>query len=307
VAGGADLRRTTAAWAPALIPLVVVVLAAAGCTSTPHAAATPSPVAFTAGGRPPAGATPGQVTGLVRHVWAATAAAGTAVLTVHVDDQFVGTPQTGGVSYTGTGPAVLPTAAADLRYRATPNGGWRYRFIGDSLYAPTPTTGTATPTTGTATATPTWTRLDLAAAATYRDGGVPANPVGLLRYLSGSLTSVTVTGSQILDGVPVTRYAATAELAAAAAAAPPGGSRLALHNLQQVTGTDHLNVQVWVDGHGRLRQLSYTDQIRTPAAGPTPTAANPDTPTLQTSTTILTLGNFGTPAVVTAPVTTPAP
>jgi len=305
VAVGAGLREATAA-SGAVVVALVVLLAVGGCTGSPQPPVAVTPTVFTAGGQAPPGATPGQVTGLVRHVWAATVGAGTAVLTVHSRDQFVSDTQTGGgVSYTATGPAVLPTAAADLQYRATPNGGWHYRFIGDSLYAPTPATKPAT-------AAPTWTRLDLAAASTYKDGGVPANPIGLLRYLSGALTSVTVNGTQLLGGVPVTSYGATAELAAAAAAAaaaPPGGTRLALTHLQQLTGTDHLNVQVWIDGAGRLRQLAYTDQVRTPAAtGPTPASADPNAAILQTASTTLTLNDFGVAAAVTAPpVTTPAP
>lgn len=293
-------RHPAAVWGPVVGPLVVL-LTVVGCTSSPHPPVTVTPTVFTASGQPPPGATPGQVTGLVRHVWAATAAAGTAVLTVHSSDQFVGDTQTGGgVSYTATGPAVLPTAAADLQYRATPNAGWHYRFIGDSLYAPTPAATTAT-------AAPTWVRVDLADAATYKDSGAPVNPIGLLRYLSGALTSVTVNGTQILGGVPVTRYGATAELTAAAAAAPPGGTRLALTHLQQLTGTDHLNVQVSIDGVGRLRQLAYTDQIRTPTS-PTPAAAHPNAATLQTVSTTLTLNDFGIAASVTAPpVVTPTP
>lgn len=75
-----------------------------------------------------------------------------------------------------------------------------------------------------------------------------------------------------------------------------------LHHLEVVTGTDHLFVQEWVDGAGRIRQFSYTDQIATAASSPSPG----DGPalgaaTLATTTATLTLTHFGTPATVTAP------
>lgn len=248
------------------------------------------------------GATPGQITLLVRRVWAATAAVRTAVLTVHSTDRFGGgTRSDSEASYSGTGSAVLPRAASDLRYRASGNAAWRWRFVGDVLYTVLDLPGKE----GSG-----WTRTDLAAPALYRDAGTPVNPVGLLQALSGALTSVTAAGSQSVGGVATTRYAGTAELAAAAGAAPGNGTRLALRQLERATGSARLNVLVWIDGVGRLRQLAYTDQVRnpTPAASADGSSETGSTGTVQTFTTTITLGRFGVPAVVTAPpASSPAP
>ncbi len=286
-----------AGWVAAPVVLAVL-MGTGGCTDSGHPAVAipPAAVVFAAGGQPPVGADPGQITRLVRHVWAATAAAGTTVLTVHSTDRFGGGGRSDSeASYTGTGSAVLPTAAADLRYRASGNAAWRWRFIGDVLYTVLDLRGTED--SG-------WARTDLAAPALHRDAGTPVNPVGLLQALSGALTSVTAAGSQSVGGVVTTCYAGTAELAAAAAAAPGNGTRLALRQLERSTGSARLNVLVWIDGAGRLRRLAYTDQLATRADA----SDESDAVTLQTFTTTITLTRFGVPAAVTAPPrSSPAP
>jgi len=224
-----------------------------------------------------------------------TVAAGTAVLTVHTTSRFVGSDQTVQMlAYTGTGPAVLPRAAADLRFRDDQNGRWHWLLVGDALYD-------AAPAAGPATARVRWTRTDLGHPASKpTSDSVPPNPVALLRDLSRSLTGVSPTGSAVIDGTPVTRYDATAELAAAAAVAPAGGPRLAVEHLERVTRSGHLYVQEWIDGSGRIRQLSYTDQVIPPTVPP---AAGTDPITLVsiTTSTTFTLTRFGTPAVIAAP------
>jgi len=283
----------------AVVAASSLVLCAAGCTGAAHPVIPPTPVApgFTTGGQLPAGESPGQLGALIRRAWTATAAAGTAILTVHTTSRFVGTDQSvQSLAYTGTGPAVLPRAAADLRYRDAGNVRWHWLLIGDALYA-------AAPATGPATARVRWTRTDLGHPAPQPDSdSTPPNPVALLRDLSRSLTGVSPTGSAVIDGTPVTRYDATAELAAGAAAAPAGGARLAVARLERDIRSGHLYVQEWIDGSGRIRQLRYTDQVIPPKAPP---AAGTDPITLLsiTTSTTFTLTRFGTPAMITAPPT----
>lgn len=285
--------------------VVAILMIVTGCTGSaqPSVTATvPITLVFAAHGQPPAGATPRQVTALVRHAWVTTAAAKTAILTAQTTTHYNASDYTtGALSTTGMGPAVLPSAAADLQYQAIPAGAWRWRFIGDTVYAILPgplDSGRAG-----------WTRADLA----HPDagpGGVPPNPVNLLRYLSGSLTSVSATAAEVLDGTTVTRYDGNAELTAAAAAAPVGGARIALRHIQTATGSDHLFVQVWIDGTGRIRRLAYVDQSTATSttvgsvAGVSPAAA---VTFRSTSTTTLTLTDFGVPAAVTAPGLAQAP
>ena len=276
-----------------------VLLAAAACTgpAQPRVTATPVRLVFASRGQPPAGATPSQVTTLVRRAWTATAAERTAVITVHTATAFIGSDQTASaVADTGTGPAVLSTAAADLRYRATPTATWRWRFMGDCVYG-------AAPDPGDSARAVVWTRADLAHPAAGSED-LPVNPVDLLRSLSGSLTSVTATTGGILDGTPVTRYDGNAELTAAADAAPAGGARVAVRHLQVVTGRDHLFVQEWIDGAGRIRRLTYTAQSTAPSTPVESSAGTSPPPTVtyrSTSTTTITLGHFGVAAPVIAP------
>ncbi len=233
------------------------------------------------------------MTDLLCRVWAATAAARTATVTTRTSTELVVVGRPAEVlTVTGAGHAVLPTAAVDLQLRATPDVRVHWRFVAGALYAATP------PAAG---GDGSWTRTDLGDPAAYRSDAPPPNPVALLRDMSRSVTAAVPAGTVTLDGVEVTRYTATAELAAAAAAAPAGASRLALAHLEAVTGTGHLFVQVWIDGGGRIRRFTYTDQASSPAGSPSPGDGGVEDPaTLATTTTTTTLSRFGTPAAVTA-------
>lgn len=275
---------------------------AAGCTGSGSSTAptvTPPPLVFTADGGPPVGASPVQVSELLRRAWAATTAAHTAVVTTTSRTRLTtagqAQPQLFGV--TGTGPADLDRAAVDLDLAFPRHVTQRWRFIGDALYSP------EFLTTGTRPVATSWDRLDLADPAGYTGtDAVPANPVSLLRDLSMSLTSAAASATTRLDGVPVTRYDATAQLPAAITAATTPGARLALRYLEHHVPADHVYVQAWIDGQGRIRQLMYTDQ--TTVATPTADAnAAPDPGELATTSTTLTLTRFGVTAHVTAPAT----
>jgi hypothetical protein len=129
--------------------------------------------------------------------------------------------------------------------------------------------------------------------------GLPAlgsglDMTGMLDWLRGVSSDVTQVGKDTVHGVGTTHYRASVDLTKAAANAP-AAVRSRVGQAAQALG-QAVPVDVWVDGQGRLRQLTAsidTGSARGPSGG-----ALPDTgPVVVT----VDLWDFGAPVNVTAP------
>ena len=120
----------------------------------------------------------------------------------------------------------------------------------------------------------------------------------LLSYLqSVSSTGITTVGPATIKGVATTEYKATVDLTKVAEKKSPA-AQAALKSLEAQLNATTLPVQIWLDGQGRVRQVSEQVQVSTTAqssGGTTVPAASGSV-----STTV-DYYDFGTPVTVQAP------
>jgi hypothetical protein len=120
----------------------------------------------------------------------------------------------------------------------------------------------------------------------------------LLSYLqSVSSTGVTAVGPATIKGVATTEYKATVDLTKVADQKNPT-EQATIENLEAQLHATELPVQIWLDGQGRVRQISQQIQVSTNAqsnAGTTVPAA-----TGSVSATV-DYYDFGTPVATQAP------
>jgi len=124
--------------------------------------------------------------------------------------------------------------------------------------------------------------------------GAGLDMTGMLDWLRGVSSDVTEVGPDTINGVSTTHYRATVDLAKAAANAPAAAQSRVQQAAQALGQT--LPVDVWVDGQGRLRQLTTSIDTGTGQA-PSDLAASGTGPIVAT----VDLWNFGVPVTVTAP------
>jgi len=119
-----------------------------------------------------------------------------------------------------------------------------------------------------------WMRLDIARVqqalgldpSSLTSGGT--NPAQYLQYLRDAGGASTVTGHELVRGVPTTRYAGSIDLLKAAEAQPGANRaqlRAAFQKLISQTGLSSLPVNVWVDSRGLVRKVSI--ELSVNAAG----------------------------------------
>lgn len=158
-----------------------------------------------------------------------------------------------------------------------------------------------------------WISLDLNALSQQQLGAslqqlqaaAPSDPSQVLSFLRGAGTGVTDAGPATVGGIATTRYTTTIDLDKAAAKLP-AKARAGIASFEQHLGTHKLPAQLWIDGQGRLRQLTIAGPDH-PGGGSasgslsplqSPSASAAGTPAEQIT---LTLSHFGTPVHVTAP------
>jgi hypothetical protein len=108
-------------------------------------------------------------------------------------------------------------------------------------------------------------------------------PANALAYLQGSST-VDKVGSESVGGVDTTHYSVSANLDRAAEHAS-GATRDAVQGVISQSGVKNLPLEVWVDGNGYIRKVSYDEH-----AG-----------RRQAATVTMELHDFGGPVAITAP------
>ncbi len=120
----------------------------------------------------------------------------------------------------------------------------------------------------------------------------------LLSYLQSVSTSgITTVGPATIKGVATTEYKATVDLTKVAAQKSPA-AQAAIKSLETQLNATMLPVQIWLDGQGRVRQVSEQVQVSTTSqssGGATIPAASGSV-----STTV-DYYDFGTPVTVQAP------
>lgn len=87
----------------------------------------------------------------------------------------------------------------------------------------------------------------------------PSDPGQVLAYLRGAGQDVKDAGPATVDGVATTCYTTTIDLDKAAAALP-ATARGGLTQVEKQLGTHLLPAQLWIDGQGRLRQITIAAQ-----------------------------------------------
>jgi hypothetical protein len=155
---------------------------------------------------------------------------------------------------------------------------------GDVLYLRSPAFAQAT------TQNKQWIKLNLATlgsaqGSTDLSGILDASPTpaNALAYLQGSST-VDKVGSESVGGVDTTHYSVSANLDRAAEHAS-GATRDAVQGVISQSGVKNLPLEVWVDGNGYIRKVSYDEH-----AG-----------RRQAATVTMELHDFGGPVAITAP------
>jgi hypothetical protein len=155
---------------------------------------------------------------------------------------------------------------------------------GDVLYLRSPAFAQAT------TQSKQWIKLNLATlgsaqGSTDLSGILDASPTpaNALAYLQGSST-VDKIGSESVGGVDTTHYSVSANLDRAAEHAS-GATRDAVQGVISQSGVKNLPLEVWVDGNGYIRKVSYDEH-----AG-----------RRQAATVTMELHDFGGPVAITAP------
>jgi hypothetical protein len=155
---------------------------------------------------------------------------------------------------------------------------------GDVLYLRSPAFAQAT------TRNKQWIKLNLATlgsaqGSTDLSGILDASPTpaNALAYLQGSST-VDKVGSESVGGVDTTHYSVSANLDRAAEHAS-GATRDAVQGVISQSGVKTLPLEVWVDGNGYIRKVSYDEH-----AG-----------RRQAATVTMELHDFGGPVAISAP------
>jgi hypothetical protein len=155
---------------------------------------------------------------------------------------------------------------------------------GDVLYLRSPAFAQAT------TRNKQWIKLNLATlgsaqGSTDLSGILDASPTpaNALAYLQGSST-VDKVGSESVGGVDTTHYSVSANLDRAAQHAS-GATRDAVQGVISQSGVKTLPLEVWVDGNGYIRKVSYDEH-----AG-----------RRQAATVTMELHDFGGPVAISAP------
>lgn len=139
----------------------------------------------------------------------------------------------------------------------------------------------------------------------------PANGLDILAGVSGTVTTV---GTEKVGGVSSTHYRFTADLSKAMQDITPG-NKDSLKQLEEGFGVTAPTVDVWIDGSGVVRRISFAEDLNlnlgalAGAAGATPP---PGIGTTMSGTVISTtdFNDFGVPVTITDPpasqVTTPS-
>ena len=122
------------------------------------------------------------------------------------------------------------------------------------------------------------------------------DPTQALQFLRGAGADVAEVGKEPVRGEATTHYRGSIDMNKAAAAAPPEQQQ-AFQKLAQLYAQP-LPVEVWIDGEGRLRKMTYAMDLS--KLNPPPQATAGEKPT-GSFTFTMELFEFGTPVSVTVP------
>jgi hypothetical protein len=115
-------------------------------------------------------------------------------------------------------------------------------------------------------------KIDLAAASKQQGIDLGAlsqqNPdaSSQLAFLNGAGADFKKVGTEKIRGTATTHYAGTVDLAKAAAAVKTPEQKTALEKAQQQLGISTFPMDVWVDGQGRMRKMTYQMDLSKAAA-----------------------------------------
>jgi hypothetical protein len=122
------------------------------------------------------------------------------------------------------------------------------------------------------------------------------DPTQALQFLRGAGADMVEVGKEQVRGEAVTHYRGTVDMNKAAAAAPPEQQQT-YQKLAQIYAQP-LPVEVWIDGDGRLRKMTYAVDLSRLNLPPEATEGQKPTGNLNFT---IELFDFGTPVSVTVP------
>jgi hypothetical protein len=196
------------------------------------------------------------------------------------------------VAFDGKGLIDFAGKQADITIDAPGGQQIEERLLGKTVYVKLPPMATKNP----ALAGKTWLKTDLDKAAQSAGlgstGDSTNDPTQILQMLSSVSDQVTTTGKEQVRGTDTTHYRAVVDLAKASQ--QQGNTPAQVDRLKQLLGTTTMPVDVWVDGDGLTRRLTF--QLPLPKAA----AAQSGLSNAQMSATEE-FYDFGTPVSVTAP------
>jgi hypothetical protein len=204
------------------------------------------------------------------------------------------------VTISGQGSVDFNTGNGALSFLSSATGSFSDRFISPDLYIQLPAADKGQLPSGK-----TWISINLNTVSEAKLGASLAQlsstsqqSTQLLSYLqSVSSTGITTVGPATIKGVATTEYKAIIDLTKVAAQKSPA-QQAAIKSLEAQLNATTLPVQVWLDGQGRVRQVSEQIQVSTTSqsnGGTTVPAASGSV-----STTV-DYYDFGTPVTVQAP------
>jgi hypothetical protein len=206
------------------------------------------------------------------------------------------------VTISGQGSIDFKSGNGALTFSSSETGSFSDRFISPDLYIQLPAADNAQLPSGK-----TWISLNLNTVTEAKLGASLAElsstsqeSTQLLSYLqSVSSTGIATVGPATIKGVATTEYKATVDLTKVADQKSPA-AQAAIKSLEAQLNATMMPVQIWLDGQGRVRQVSNQIQVSTKAqstGGTTVPAASGSV-----STTV-DYYDFGTPVSVQAPPT----
>jgi hypothetical protein len=234
----------------------------------------------------------------VRDAFAATVDAGSALMRMHADLTASVDGQTESARMDGEGVFDFANRASDVSL-TTPLGlRLTVRTVGTGFYEkPPPQLRKRYP------GDEPWLRFDFEAADRAQYGaplyvfrpGRPDDPWQVLGFLPAA-SQASLLGTERVGGTSTRHYRATVRLSDLAELGPPQ-TRASRQRFQQMVGLSEVDIQVWLDGDGRLRRLRLSVPLHLTGAEWTSTGGE----VVADTTATVEFSDFGTPVRVDAP------
>lgn len=200
----------------------------------------------------------------------------------------------------GTGAASKTNNASQVDLTVPAQGTTQVRTVGTAMYMQLPQTAAASLNVHTP-----WVMVDLSKLpgstlagsqlGNYRQGAQAQQSLAMLQGMS--TTGIHEVGHALVRGVATTEYKTTIDVAKL------GQTALKSSVVEKELAASHVStipVTVWIDSHGRVRQMTWSAALALPASSGSQTTGTTPAQKMTISTT-LDLYKFNSPVTITAP------